>query len=463
MSDSISVEAFRNSFTGEVVTAADPNFDETRAVWNGMIDRRPAVIARCADAESVVQAIRFAQEQRLSVSVRGGGHGVAGKAICDGGLVIDLAPMNSVRIDAEARTASVGGGARLADLDAATQAFGLATPAGIVSETGVGGLTLGGGVGYLARRFGLTIDNLLSAEVVTANGERIRADANEHSDLFWALRGGGGNFGVVTSFEFRLHAVGPNVLVGQAFYPITDTIDVLRFYRDFTTDADDELAVYALAVTVPPIEPFAEEYQGKPAIAIVACHSGDEAKGRKALAPLQEFGEPIFRFVEPMPYVALQQSLNAGAPNGQRYYWKSHFMRELSDEAINNFAARVQSLPGPFSIVGFEPMGGAINRVDAGATAFPHRDTRYALGVWSGWVSPDNDDNAIEWTRGVHEAMVPYSTGGVYSNYLDQDDDAKSSEAFADNLARLGRVKAVYDPNNFFQANHNIQPVTGDS
>ncbi|MGB3564399.1 MAG: FAD-binding oxidoreductase, partial [Thermoanaerobaculia bacterium] len=384
-------------------------------------------------------------------------HSVAGRSVCDNGLMIDLSLMNSVSVDPEAKTARIEGGAKLGVLDAATQEFGLATTAGLVSDTGVGGLTLGGGVGYLARRFGLTVDNLVGAEVVTAAGEQIRADATENTDLFWALRGGGGNFGIVTAFEFQLHEVGPEVLVGQAFYPLGDASEVLRFYRQWMREAPDELAGYALVTNVPPVEPFPEETQGKPCIAIVSCYSGDFEHGRKVLAPLETFGDPILRFIQPMPYAALQQSFDPGVPSGQRYYWKSHFHRELSDEAIDTFVAHVTSLPGPFSSLGFEPMGGAINRVDATATAFPHRDAEFAFGIWSGWSDPTDDKAAIGWTRKLHQAMAPFSTGGVYSNYMDQDDEERVPAAFAENLERLERVKAKYDPDNLFNANRNLK------
>ncbi len=463
MPDPSAIDQFRQSLTGPLLAPDDGDYDEVRAVWNGMIDRRPALIARCADEDDVVAAVNFARDHELLVSVRCGGHSVAGKSVCDSGLMIDLSAMNAVTIDPDAKTARVEGGARLGDLDAAAQQFGLATTAGIVSETGVGGLTLGGGLGFLARRFGLTVDNLLAADVVTASGERIRASMSENADLFWALRGGGGNFGIVTAFEFRLHEVGPEVLVGQAFYPLEDTREVLRFYRDVMADAPDELAMYALVVTVPPVEPFPETHQGTPAILLLACHSGDPEDGARTLAPLGDFGEPILRVIQPMEYTALQQSFNAGTPDGQRYYWKSHFHRELSDAAIDTFVESVTTLPGPFSIVGFEPLGGAAGRVEADETAFAHRDAEFALGIWSGWADPAADEDAIAWTRKVYTAMAPYSTGGVYSNYMADDDDGRSAAAFAENFGRLARVKSAYDPANFFRVNQNIVPAGTDA
>ncbi len=462
MPDASTIEKFRESLTGGLILPGDADYDEARRVWNGMIDRRPAMIARCADAADVATAVDFARDHDLTVSIRCGGHGVAGKAVCDDGLMIDLSQMDAVSVDVDARTARIEGGARLGNLDAATQPHGLATTAGMVSETGVGGLTLGGGFGYLGRRFGLTIDNLLAAEVVTAAGRQIRANATENPDLFWALRGGGGNFGIVTAFEFQLHAVGPDVLVGQSFFPISEAGDVLRFYRELMGDAPDELAASAFAVTIPPAEAFPEEYRGEPGIAILACYSGDLEEGNAVLAPLGSFGSPILGFVQPMPYVELQSSFDQGVPDGQRYYWKSQFQRELSDEAIDTFVAHVTTLPGPFSLVGFEPLGGAINRVDADATAFPHRDAQFALGIWSGWGDPADDDAGIAWTRQLHAAMAPFASGGVYSNYQDQDDDGRTSDAFACNLERLKEVKAKYDPENFFRINQNIPPAVSE-
>jgi FAD/FMN-containing dehydrogenase len=456
-----SIHRLRETFKGRLLAPDHDDYDGARAVWNGMIDRRPALIAGCVDEDDVVTAVAFARQQGLRISVRCGGHSVAGKAVCEGGLMIDLTAMNKVVVDKEAMTVTVQGGAQLGDVDAATQAFGLATPAGIVSETGVGGLTLGGGVGYLSRRFGLTADNLRSAEMVTADGERIRASSSENPDLFWALRGGGGNFGIVTSFEFRVHELGPEVLVGQAFYRIEERRAVLGFYRDLTVKAPDELAAYALVVNAPPVEPFPQELHGRPVIAIVCCYSADHEEGRQVLAPLEAFGDPVVRFVAPMPFVELQQSFNAGVPAGARYYWKTHFHRELSDEALDTFADNVATLPGPLSIVGFEPMGGAISRVGAQDTAFPHRDVAFALGVWCGWVDPADDEQAIAWARKVHRAMTPFATGGAYSNYLDQDDTEQMDAAFSANLERLQQVKAKFDPDSFFGGNQDIPPAGG--
>jgi FAD/FMN-containing dehydrogenase len=462
MIDASVLEQFAASLRGQLVQPHDANYDEVRAVWNGMVDRRPALIARCETEDDVVVSVNFARAHDLLVSIRGGGHGVAGKSVCDDGLMIDMSLMNSVAVDPAAKTATVQAGALLGDLDRHAQAAGLVTTAGIDPRTGVAGLTLGGGVGFLARRYGLTIDNLRAVDMVTAAGEIVRASLTQHQDLLWALRGGGGNFGVVTSFEFQLHDFGPDVLAAQVFFPVEQAAEVLRLYRDLTTNAPDEFACYALVVTVPPLDPFPKEHHGHAAIALVACHSGAPEEGRALLAPLDSFGDPILKVIDTMPYVELQQAFRDGTPDGNRYYWKSSFFGELTDEAIETFAGMTQQIPGPFSIIGFEPLGGAIGRVDPAATAFRHRDADYALGIWSGWADPDLDAENIAWTRSLHEAMLPFATKGVYSNYLDNDEGERVSSAFGENFKRLQQVKAEYDPDNFFRMNMNIEPRSVD-
>jgi FAD/FMN-containing dehydrogenase len=452
------IRNFADNFSGQLIHPGNPDYDNARKIWNGMVDRCPALIARCGNANDIINAVKFAREHDLAVSVRGGGHSVAGRSVCEGGLMIDLSGMKAVKVDPDKQTAHVEPGAILADMDGATQKHGLATTGGLVSETGVAGLTLGGGLGYLARRFGLTIDNLISADVVTADGKLIRASKEENPDLFWALRGGGGNFGIVTSFQFRLHKVGPDVLAAQIFYPYEDAERVLNAYRDIMAEAPDELSCYALAANVPPADPFPEEYHGKTAIALVGCYSGAHEDGLKLLEPLQKLGNPILDVLAPMPYAALQQSFDAGMPDGGRYYWKGNYVNEISDEAIKTFVANINPLPGIFTLVGFEPMGGAVSRVEPQATAFPHRDANFALGIWAGWTDPSDDDEIISWTRRFHQIMEPYTTGGVYANYLDQDDDGRVKNAYGSNFERLKKIKAKYDPDNFFRNNHNISP-----
>jgi len=347
----------------------------------------------------------------------------------------------------------VSAGATMADMDIETQKFNLATTGGIVSETGVAGLTLGGGLGYLARKHGLTLDNLLSAEIITADGNILEASEKENDDLFWAIRGGGGNFGIVRSFEYQLHDVGPKVLTAQVFYPIQMAEKVLKTYRDLMSDAPDELSCYVIAANIPPEEPFPSEYHGKTAIAIVACYLGDTETGMPLVTPLTELGEPIFQAVAPMPYTTLQQSFDAGVPKGQRYYWKSNYFDEISDDAIEVFIKYTRQLPGPLSLVGFEPMGGAIGRKDSSQTAFPYRDSAYSLGIWAGWTEVSDDDRNISWTREFYREMAPHSNGGVYTNYLDSDDGDRIKAAFAEHYERLEKIKAKYDPDNFFKLN----------
>jgi FAD/FMN-containing dehydrogenase len=443
-------ERMQESFQGRLILPRHADYDRARAVWNGMIDRRPALIAQCAGSQDVALAIRFARENRLPVSVKGGGHGVAGKAVCDDGLTIDLSCMNAVEVDPNVRTARVEGGAIWRDVDSATQAFGLATTGGLISETGVGGLTLGGGIGYLARSHGLTIDNLTRAEVALADGTLVCACETEHPDLFWGLRGGGGGFGVVTSFEFQLHPVGPEVMAAQIFYPLQQARQVLRLYCGCSGSAPDELACYALFIHVPPIEAFPEKWHGKVALALVAVYAGGIDEGVKAMAPLQDFGSPILKIVQPTPYTALQQGFDQAAPKGGRYYWKSHFLNELSNGGIDVLIDHAEELPGEFTSMGIEPLGGAIRRTDPAATAYPHRDAAYALGIWSGWLDPGRDQEIIAWTQRFHEAMSPFATGGAYANYLDRDDFERLGSAFGQNYERLQKVKAKYDPSSFF-------------
>jgi FAD/FMN-containing dehydrogenase len=458
MTDASAINELARTLQGQLIQPGDDSYDTARAIWNGMIDNRPRLIARCASVADIMSSVNFAREHDMIVSIRGGGHGVAGKAVCEDGLMIDLSSMKVVHVDANGRIARVEPGATLGDLDRATQAVGLATPGGLVSETGVAGLTLGGGIGYLARRFGLTADNLIAADVVTAAGELIRTSQSEHPDLFWALRGGGGNFGIVTSFEFRLHEVGPEVLVGQIFYPVENAKQVLLAYRDLMAVAPDVLSCYAVVANVPPADPFPEEYRGKPAIALVACYTGPQERGISLLEPLGKLGTPILKAIGPMPYTTLQQSFDAGTPSGTRWYWKSHYLNQLSDEAIEEFIVRARNLAGPLSIVAFEPMGGAISRITPDATAFPHRNANFTFGIYAGWLDPADDQANIAWTRQFHQAMAPYSTGGMYLNYLDRDDGNRVAEAFGKNYRRLQQVKATYDPDNFFRLNQNIKP-----
>lgn len=456
--DSAAVEEFGDQVRGAVLQEGDDGYDEARSIWNGMIDKRPGLIARCSGTADVVTAVDFARENDLDLSVKGGGHNVAGKSVCEGGVMIDLSPMDTVRVDPATKTARVGPGATWGDFDHEAQAFGLATTGGFDSRTGIAGLTLGGGIGYIARSYGLACDNLIGVDVVTADGELVHASETENPELFWGIRGGGGNFGIVTSFEYQLHDLGPEVLVAQIFHPFEDAREIFQLYRDFMADAPDEVGCYCLMARIPPEPPFPEEYHGEQCVALVGPYTGPVEDGYEALDPLMGVGNPILEALQPMPYTALQSMFDEGAPNGERYYWKSHYVDGLPDDAIDTIVEHADPLLGPYTVGGFEPMGGAINRVDTSETAFPHRDAAYNFGIFAGWSDPQRDDEVIGWTRDFHEAMAPYSTGGVYVNYLDKDEDERVQASYGENYTRLVALKDTWDPENLFHLNSNIEP-----
>ncbi len=453
------LQSLRTDLSGGLIAPGDAGYDAARRGWNGRFDRRPGAIARCAAAGDVVTAIRAAREHGIRVAVRSGGHSYAGNSSIDDGLLIDLSAMGGVDVDAGERAASVGPGARWGAFDAATQAHGLATTGGTVSTVGVPGYTLGGGTGYLARKHGLALDNLTGADVVTADARIVRASATENPDLFWALRGGSGNFGVVTSLDFRLHEVGPEVLAGQIVHPFEDAGRVLRFYRDFMADAPDSLQVYAFLIRVPPVEPFPEEHRGRVALFLVFCYAGVIAEGEAEMKPLRDFGTPILELVAPQPYVDVQRAFDAGTPEGLRWYSKAHYLDALSDDAIDLTLAGTEDLPGPFTMVYFEREGGAIGRVDPEATAFPHRRAEYALHIFPGWSEAAHDAALMDWARGFHADLAPHATGGTYVNLLGGDEEDGARAAYGKNHDRLARIKAKWDPENFFRSNHNVRPA----
>jgi FAD/FMN-containing dehydrogenase len=458
MADANGFDALGEKLGGRLVRPDDGDYDAVRSVWNGMIDRRPAAIAQCRTREDVVHSLEFVRAERLPLSVRCGGHGVAGSAVCDGGLMIDLSPMNHVRVDPDSKTATVAGGAQLGELDRATQAHGLAVTAGVDPTTGVGGLTLGGGTGFLARKLGLTIDSLVGAEIVLADGSVVEASESEHPDLFWAIRGGGGNFGIVTRFDFKLHEIGPQLATAQIFYPFGSAGKVLRQYRDFMAEAPDEVGCFALLVPLPPLEAFPSELHGKTALAIVASYAGDVERGEQLLEQLASFAEPLAAIMQPMAYVDLQSAFKDAAPAGQRYYWKAHFVNEVPDDLIELVIDRARELPGSFSNTFFEPMGGAIARVGETETAFANRDAQFIISMSAGWSDPAKDEELIALTRDFFDAVAPYATGGVYTNYMDFDEKERVRTAYGENYERLRKVKARYDPDNLFRMNQNIPP-----
>jgi FAD/FMN-containing dehydrogenase len=450
------------SFRGELLQPSSPGYDAARAVWNGSVDRRPAGIARCRGTADVAAAVRFARDRGLEIAVRGGGHNVAGTAVCDGGVVIDLSPMRAVSVDPVRRTALVQGGALWEDVDHETQAHGLATTGGIVGHTGVGGLTLGGGIGWLMRKHGLTVDNLLEAEVVTAEGEILRSSADEHPDLFWALRGGGGNFGVVTAFRFALHPVGPTVTAGPVFWAAEDTAEVLRFYREFAAGAPDELGNVVRLGTIPPLPVIDRGLHFRPAIGVGSCYAGSVGDGERALRALRRFGSPLVDLVGPCRYADHQRGLDDTMPHGWHYYWKATNLTSLSDEVIDVVADHAYRATSPRSYAAMFHLGGAVARAPRDATAYPARDVEHNIIVDAAWLPEEADSHGaaeIAWARAFLEALESHRAG-VYVNFLDADDgSARVREAYGDaTYRRLAEVKARYDPENVFHNNKNVLP-----
>jgi FAD/FMN-containing dehydrogenase len=444
-----SIEKFKARLRGELIQRSDPRYGEARKVFNGMIDKRPALIVRCAGVADVIAAVNFARETHLLVAIRGGGHGVVGNAVCDDGLVIDLSTMKSVHVDPENRMARAEGGATWGDFDHETQAFGLASTGGIVPTTGIAGLTLGGGIGYLNRKYGLACDNLVCADVVTADGQLLRASAEHHEDLFWGLRGGGGNFGVVTSLEYRIHPVGP-VLAGEVVYPLDQAKEVLRFYRDWSTAAPDEVRADATLLSGP----------DGPALDVIVCYCGALEEGVKALQPLRSCGSPIVDTVAPVSYATVQNLLTEVFQPGLLHYWKAGFVRAFSDDAIEAivdfFAGAV---PTPFTAVAIEHLGGAVSRVGPQDTAFSQRDAQHSLLVLRMWQDPADSDDNIDWARRCYRTTEPFLEGGAYVNYLGDEGETRVRAAYGANYERLAEIKNKYDPTNFFRLNQNIKPA----
>jgi FAD/FMN-containing dehydrogenase len=450
-------------FRGDLIGPDHDGYDDARAVWNGTVDRRPRLIARCRVPADVAAAVRLARIHDLEIAVRGGGHNVAGTAVCDDGIVIDLSAMRAVTVDPAARTARVQGGSLWGDVDHATQRHGLATTGGIVSHTGVGGVSLGGGIGWLMRKHGLVVDNLVEVEVVTADGDVIRASTDDHPDLFWALRGGGGNFGVVTSFLFRLHPVGPTVLAGPVFWAAEDTADILRFYREFITDAPDELGTIVRLGTIPPLPAVRDELHFRPAIAVASCYAGPVEDGERAVRLLREFGSPLVDLVGSTRYVDHQRSIDDTVPHGWHYYWKGTSLTRLTDEVVDVIAEHAYDATSPRSYAAIFHLGGAVARVPRDATAYPGREVAHNMVIDAAWLPEQADivgGAETAWARAFHGALEPHGAG-VYVNFLDNDDDpSRVREAYgAATYSRLAAVKARYDPENVFHHNKNIPPA----
>ena len=443
-------DEFKAGLRGQLLSPGDEGYDGARKLWNGMFDRRPALIARCAGAADVIRAVSFARDNRLAVAVRGGGHSFPGHSVCDGGLVIDLSAMKAIRVDLRTRTARAQAGVKWIEFDHETQAFGLATTGGTDADTGIAGLTLGGGLGWLSSKYGLTVDNLVSADVVTADGRLLTASATENQDLFWGLRGGSGNFGVVTSFEYQLHAVGPTILGGMVAYPLGRAKEVLRFYRQFAKAAPDDVTTYAAFVTPP---------GGETVAALFCCYCGPLDKGEEVIRPLRSLGSPVQDLLGPMPYVAQQRLFEGAFPAGSYYYAKAGSLADLTDEAIEVFAEYAATKPSPLSGVLVQTVCGAASRVDSDATAFPHRRLPYAPVIVSQWLDAATSEKNVGWARDFWKALDPLAGGGVYVNDLSHDDADRVRTAYGANYERLAALKKAYDPDNLFRLNPNITPA----
>jgi hypothetical protein len=448
--ENATVEAFQTGFRGQLLFPGADAYDQGRKLWNGMFDRRPALIARCAGAADVISAVSFARDNRLQIAVRGGGHSFPGHSVCDGGIVIDLSSMKGIRVDPGERTARAEPGVKWIELDHETQAFGLATSSGTVSDTGIAGLTLGGGLGWLSSKHGLTVDNLLSADVVLADGRFLKANATENSDLFWALRGGGGNFGVVTSFEYQLHNVGPTIIGGMVAYPLGEARNVLRFYRDFCKAAPDELTTYVGFLNPP---------GGDTVVALFCCYCGPLDKGEEVIRPLKSIAAPVLDALGPMPYVAQQCLFDDGFPTGSYYYTKADFLPDLTDEAIQVFVEYAAAKPSALSGILVQTVCGAASRVPTDAMAFRHRAFPYAPVIVSQWLDAADTGMNVSWARDCWEALHPFAAGGVYVNDLGENDDDRVPVAYGANYQRLAELKKKYDPDNLFHLNPNIKPA----
>ncbi len=452
------IEPLKTNVKGHIVLPADPNYDEVRTIWNATIDRRPAVIVQCVEAADIPPAIAFAREHKLEISIRGGGHHIAGNALCDNGMTIDLSTMKNVRIDAQKRRAYVEPGATLADFDRAAQAHGLATPVGINSTTGIAGLTLGGGFGWLTRKYGLTIDNLVAAAVITADGNQLRASETENPDLFWAIRGGGGNFGIVTEFEFALHSVGPEILAGLIVFPFSQAKQILTQYRNFVQSAPEELNVWVALRKAPPLPFLPDHVHGKEVVILPVFYTGDPIEGEKLIEPLRSFGDVCGEHVGVQPYVEWQQAFDPLLTPGARNYWKSHNFTELSDGALDAIVEFAGKLPSPQCEIFIGCIAGASNRVSADATAYYHRDAKFVMNVHGRWDDVAHDEICIAWAREFFQAAAPYASAGAYVNFMTAEEGNRVAAAYGSNYDRLVQIKQRYDPANIFHLNQNIKP-----
>jgi len=451
------IEALKKKIKGQIVLPDDLNYNEVRKIWNAMIDRRPAVIVQCAEADDVLHAISYARENGLEISIRGGGHNIAGSALCDNGVLIDFSNMKTVSVDVQKKRAYVEPGATLGDFDKAVQAHGLATPVGINSTTGIAGLTLGGGFGWLTRKYGMTIDNLVSAEMVTADGRKIYVSEDENADLFWAIRGGGGNFGVVTRFEFALYPIGPEIFAGLLVFPLDQAKQVLQKHREFVKSAPEELNIWVVIRKAPPLPFLPENVHGKEVVVLAIFYGGDTTEGEKLIDPLRSFGEAYGEHIGVMPYEQWQQTFDPLLAPGARNYWKSHNLTELSDGLLNLIIEFAGKLPSPHCEIFVPLMSGAANRVPSDAMAYGHRDAKFILNVHGRWDEAAQDETCIAWARELFKASAPFASTGAYVNFMSGDEEDRVAAAYGANYSRLKQIKKKYDPENIFHNNQNIK------
>lgn len=455
----VNIGEFKKQFTGEVIVPEDANYDEVRQIWNAMIDRKPALIVRCTTPEDIIQAIEFGRTQNLLISIRGGGHNIAGNAVCDDGLMIDLSLMKGVEVDPTTRRANVEPGCTLGDFDAAAQAWGLATPLGINSTTGVAGLTLGGGFGWLSRKYGMTIDNLLSVEIITADGRQLHASEAENADLFWGVRGGGGNFGVITRFEFQLHPVGPNVLSGLIVFPFEQAKSVISQFARFTETMPEALNVWMVTRKAPPLPFLPEAVHGKEMVALALCYAGDPQEGEKLIEPLRGFGTVLGEHIGVQPYTAWQQAFDPLLTKGARNYWKSHNFSQISEGVIDAIVEYAARLPSPHCEIFIGTIGGKTTSVAPEAMAYSSRDARYVMNVHGRWETAAEDERCITWAREFFAKSQPFASGGAYINFLTHDETDRIVFAYGTTWKRLVELKNKYDPMNLFRMNQNIKPA----
>jgi FAD/FMN-containing dehydrogenase len=452
------IDKLKNVIAGRIVVSNDADYDEVRSIWNAMIDRRPAVIVQCANAADVKHALSFAKENKLEISIRGAGHNIAGSSMNDDGLVIDFSKMTTVRVDPDKKRAYAEPGATLGDFDKATQEHGLATPLGINSTTGVAGLTLGGGIGWLTRKYGMTVDNLISVNIITADGKELRANENENPDLFWAIRGGGGNFGIVTEFEFKLHPVGPEVLAGLIVFPLAQAKKVLLQYQKFAETAPEELNVWVVLRHAPPLPFLPEDVHGTEVLVLAVCYAGDIKEGEKLIQPLHGFGDPHGVHIGAQPYADWQKAFDPLLTPGARNYWKTHNFINLSDGVLEKMIEYAGKMPSNQCEIFIALIDGAANRVSADDMAYGNRDVRFVLNVHGRWDSPGDDESGVSWAREFYKASAPYASSGAYVNFMTDEEGDRVASAYGTNYKRLVKIKSKYDPENLFHLNQNIKP-----